>query len=105
MGIFKVALVVAALFGVTSANAQTLACLIEPSRVVELGSPVIGVIEHVNVERGQRVRKGEVVATLQARVEQRAVELAQTKMQAEAELSAAQSNLQLAKRKHERTQS
>ena len=45
---------------------QPLGCLIEPNRVVGLGSPVIGVVESIEVERGDRVRKGQVIATLRA---------------------------------------
>lgn len=86
-------------------QAQSLACLIEPNQTIELGSPVIGVLESVPIERGQSVSKGQVLATLQAGVERRAVELAQTRVQAEAELEAAQSSLELARRKHERTES
>lgn len=86
-------------------QAQTLPCLIEPSGVVQLGSPVIGVIESMTVERGQFVRKGDVVATLQAGVERRALAMAQTRMEVSAELSAAQANLAFVQRKQERTES
>ncbi|MBC7376834.1 MAG: efflux RND transporter periplasmic adaptor subunit, partial [Burkholderiaceae bacterium] len=37
---------------------QPLGCLIEPFRVAEVGSPVIGVIETIRAERGDRVEKG-----------------------------------------------
>src|SRR5206468_6986427 len=100
MWIYPVVMLVA----MPSARAQSLPCLIEPNRVIELGSPVIGVLEDVAVERGQAVRKGEVVATLRADVERRAVQMAQTKMQADAELAAARANHELALRKQERTE-
>jgi RND family efflux transporter MFP subunit len=81
---------------------QPLGCLIEPHRVVELGSPVIGVIESILVERGDRVRKGQVIATLRADVERAAVGVAATKAQVEAEVQAALANNDLAQRKYER---
>lgn len=79
--------------------AQPLGCLIEPSRVVEVGSPVIGVLESVEVERGQRVAKGQVIALLRADVEQAAVGVAETRARITAEVQAAQSNYDLARQK------
>ncbi|MCK6424945.1 MAG: efflux RND transporter periplasmic adaptor subunit [Burkholderiaceae bacterium] len=49
------------------AGAATLGgCLIEPERIAEVGTPVAGVIERVEVERGERVRRGQVLAVLRA---------------------------------------
>jgi RND family efflux transporter MFP subunit len=69
--------------------AQPLACLIEPQRVAEIGSPVIGVVETLLVERGDRVTKGQVIAVLRADVERAAVGVAQSRADAEAEEQAA----------------
>lgn len=55
---------------------DAIGCLIEPSVVVEIGSPVIGVLDRVLVERGDVVKKGQVVAQLDARVERAAVAVA-----------------------------
>lgn len=54
-----------------------LECLVEPHIVVNVGSPVDGVLEQVLVNRGDRVRKGQVVARLQAGVEAAAVKLSE----------------------------
>lgn len=54
--------------------------LIEPSEVVQVGSQVQGILERVLVERGDRVKKGQVIAELKSRLEQAAVELAQARM-------------------------
>jgi membrane fusion protein, heavy metal efflux system len=87
------AVFVAALGAATNVRAaQPIGCLIEPRQVVELGSPVIGVIDQVMVERGDTVRKGQVVATLKADVERAAAGVAQSKAQAEADLHAAIAN-------------
>jgi len=88
--------------GARAQSLQPLGCLIEPHRVVELGSPVIGVIESINVERGDRVRKGQVIAVLRADVERAAVGVAATKAQVAAEVQAAQANYDLAKGKYDR---
>ena len=88
--------------GAGAQSLQPLGCLIEPHRVVELGTPVIGVIESIHVERGDRVRKGQVIATLRADVERAAVGVAATKAQVAAEVQAAQANYDLAKGKYDR---
>jgi RND family efflux transporter MFP subunit len=82
-----------------AAGAQPLGCLIEPSRMVDVGSPVIGVVDVVKVERGDRVAKGQIVATLHADVEQAAVRVAATRAKVSAEVQAAQSNYNLARQK------
>jgi RND family efflux transporter MFP subunit len=65
------------LAGATSAQAQTgvFDCLIEPGRLVRLGSPVDGILREVSVERGARVQEGAVVARVDSRVEQATVDL------------------------------
>ncbi|MBK6744277.1 MAG: efflux RND transporter periplasmic adaptor subunit [Hydrogenophilales bacterium] len=72
--------------------AQPLGCLIEPNRVVELGSPVIGVLEQVHVDRGANVRMGQVVATLKADVERASADVAKSRAQAVADVQAAIAN-------------
>ena len=54
-------------------------CMVEPSMVVSVGSPVDGVLETVAVDRGGVVRKGQVVATLQSGVERAAVSLSRSR--------------------------
>lgn len=49
-------------------------CLLEPHMIVNLGSPVAGVLSSVNVDRGDIVKKGSVAARIDARAEQASVE-------------------------------
>jgi cobalt-zinc-cadmium efflux system membrane fusion protein len=79
--------------------AQPLGCLIEPFRVAEVGSPVIGVIETIRAERGDRVEKGQPLATLRADVERASVDVALSRAQAIGEYNAAVSNAELARQK------
>ena len=79
--------------------AQPLGCLIEPFRVADVGSPVVGVIESVLVERGDVVSKGQALATLRADVERAAVGVALNRAQALGEYNAAVSNAELARQK------
>jgi len=58
-----------------------LECLLEPSLVVNVGSPVDGVLEKVAVDRGDRVRKGAMVAKLQSGVEEAAVQLSEARVE------------------------
>lgn len=96
----KLRWVVAASFAVPAATlAQALGCLIEPFRVSEVGSPTIGVIDSTAVDRGERVRAGQVLATLRSNVERQLVSVAQSKAEAIGELRAAQANADLARQK------
>jgi RND family efflux transporter MFP subunit len=88
--------------GLASANA--LGCLIEPSRMADVGSPVVGVLEEVKVERGDRVTKGQVVAILRADVERAQVGVAQSRARADADLHAALKAHEFAQKKRERTE-
>jgi RND family efflux transporter MFP subunit len=58
-----------------------LECLLEPSMVVNVGSPVDGVLEQVTVDRGDQVRRGQVVARLQSGVEAAAAKLSQARVE------------------------
>lgn len=83
---------------------QPMGCLIEPQQVAEVGTPVIGVVESLPVERGDRVSKGQVIAVLRADVERAAVKLAQSRAQAEADEQAARASLSFARQKLERAE-
>jgi RND family efflux transporter MFP subunit len=58
-----------------------LECLLEPYMVVNVGTPVDGVLEQVAVDRGDLVHKGQVVAKLQSGVESAAVELSKARVE------------------------
>src|SRR4030095_5150161 len=47
------------------AHATEFECVIEPQQVVKLASPVVGVIARLDVDRGDIVRKGQVVGKLE----------------------------------------
>lgn len=83
----------------SAAQAAPLACLIEPSQVVDIGSPVVGVIATVAVERGDVVRRGAVVATLRRDVERANLSAASQRSEVQAELRAARAAADLARSK------
>lgn len=86
-------------------RADPLLCLIEPEEVIEIGSPVIGVLDEVTVERADQVRKGQVVAKLISRVEQQAVQVAAFRAKKLAELASAQATNDYARRQEQRAES
>lgn len=84
-------------------HAESLGCLIEPDRVADVGTQVVGVLEQMKVERGDTVSAGQIVARLSAQVERASVNVAQTKSAADAEYKQAVAAHELAQRKLERT--
>lgn len=98
----KPRLVLAAVLWIHLGNAVAavpLGCLIEPFRVSDVGSPVIGVIDATLVERGDRVVAGQPLAYLKADVERQSVAVAASKAHASGELKAAEANAELARQK------
>ncbi len=85
-------------------KSDALGCLVEPSIVVDVSSPVSGLLDRVAVERGDVVTKGQTVASIESRVERASVELALSRLQNEAEIRSAESNQDFARKKHERNE-
>jgi len=73
--------------------------VIEPSMIVKVGSGTYGILETVNLDRGDFVRKGQVLATLQSGVEKAAMEAARARAEMEASIKAKKSNLDFYTRK------
>ena len=68
-------------------------CVINPYRVVDIASPVAGVIENIFVERSQQVSAGQVLAQLEASVERANVELARYRAGIESEIGLGEVNI------------
>lgn len=84
------------------AGAVGFECLIEPTQTVEIGSPVVGLLDRIYVRRGERVTKGQILATLESRAEQAATELARLKSLAVGPTRTAESKLEFSRRKFSR---
>lgn len=76
--------------------------LIEPSMIVNIGSPVPGILQTVKVDRGKMVKKGQVVARLKSDVERVTMELARTRAEMESGIRVAEARLKFSLRKQER---
>jgi RND family efflux transporter MFP subunit len=77
-------------------------CLIEARQQVDVRASAEGVIESVLVRRGDKVKKGELLAKLSSGPEQATVNLSRSRAAMEGEIKAAQARVDLAKKKWER---
>lgn len=74
-------------------------CIIEARQNVELRSPVEAVIESIRVHRGDVVKKGQVIATLESGPERAALELARSRAEMQGELKSAEARVELTRKK------
>ncbi len=85
-----------------NALSSTFECVIEPYELVEIGSPVRGVIEELPFDRSDRVEAGQTVVRLESGVEQASVELAQARAGGDGVLKAREASLELGERRRKR---
>lgn len=85
-----------------SAWATSYECLIEPTQMVELASPVTGLLDRVLVKRGDRIAKGQVLAALESGAEQAAVELTRFKSEQVGPVRMAERKIEFSQRKFHR---
>jgi RND family efflux transporter MFP subunit len=97
------ALALAAVWGVGArAQAQSFDCIMEPAQKVKIGTAVTGVLAQVNVDRGDRVRKGDILAKLDLSVEEANLALAKAQALSNENIEAQKARLTLANQKLER---
>ena len=94
------------LFGcVAGAWAQSddrLDCVIEASEIAEVSSSVRGIMSQVTVEQGDFIKKGQVVARLEASVEQATVKLARARAESMSEIRSREARVELAQKQVDR---
>ncbi len=78
-------------------------CLIGPERVADVGSPVVGVVAEMRVDSGDVVAAGQPLVLLRHDVESAGVQAAEERARIDADIRAAETNLQLARQRHTRT--
>jgi RND family efflux transporter MFP subunit len=78
-------------------------CIIEPHRVVDLSTSVEGVIEEITVDRGDDVKKDQVLVTLESGVEKATVELARLRAKEDAEILLGKARVEFGERSKART--
>jgi RND family efflux transporter MFP subunit len=77
-------------------------CVIEPHIVVDLSSRTDGIVEAIDVDRGDLVQEGQAVVRLEAGVERAAVEYARAAASAESELRSREVQMTFAQRRRSR---
>jgi RND family efflux transporter MFP subunit len=77
-------------------------CMIEPARVVKVASPVRGILKGVEVERGDPVSRGQVIARLESSVEAATVALARIRASDDALVGVEQEKLALRRKTYDR---
>lgn len=75
------------------------ACLIEPRQVLKLAAPVQGIVASVPVDRGSRVKQGQLVARLDSAVEEANLAIARLRAANDTEIAAGQAKLDFLRRK------
>jgi len=64
-------------------------CLIEPAQVVEVRSPVVGILQQVHARRGESVRQGQVLVTIESSLERSTADTARFRADAQGALQQA----------------
>ena len=77
-------------------------CLVEPHMVVEVSSPVGGVIQTIHVDRSDLVQEGQTLAVLESAVEQASVELARVRATMDGEVKSSATKFAFNKRRYKR---
>lgn len=77
-------------------------CMIEPTQTVDISSPVVGLLDKVHVKRGDKVYKGQVIASLESSAEAASAALARYKSEMTAPTATAESKVEFAQRKYQR---
>jgi RND family efflux transporter MFP subunit len=77
-------------------------CVIEPSREVALSAAVSGILESVEVERGDTITRGQLLARLNSGVERASVDLARQAAESRLDIDSQKERLELANRSLQR---
>ncbi|MEI6158807.1 MAG: efflux RND transporter periplasmic adaptor subunit [Roseococcus sp.] len=89
-----IALAVLLASGPALAATETFDCVIEPSLSLRLGSPITGIVTAVEVDRGDAVERGQVLARLESSVEVATLGLARARAESNAEIEARRARLE-----------
>lgn len=82
--------------------APTVGCMIGPTRVADIGSPVTGIVAQIPVDVGDTVQKGQPLVMLRNDVEAAGERAAHARWSLDADVRAAEASLDLARQRHTR---
>jgi len=77
-------------------------CMIEPMQIVEIRSPAAGLLQQVHASRGEPIRKGQLLVTIESSVEQSAADTARFRAGAQGALSTARNKVDATREKARR---
>lgn len=83
-------------------NTGSLDCVIKPGKTVELSSSVRGRLKQILVDRGDKVKKNQVVARLNSSIEKANVALAKKRADSDSDISSKKEKYEFSKRSLER---
>ncbi|WP_429817847.1 efflux RND transporter periplasmic adaptor subunit [Ensifer sp. B1-9] len=92
------------LWALLPASAQAYDCVIDPSVVVRIGSPVPGLLKEVLIARGDHVSENQIIARLHSDTEQATVELMSEQAASTSEIEAQKARLDLARNRMKRAE-
>ncbi len=93
------ALLAVATLAVPVAQGAELDCLIEPYVIVNVSSPVDGLVDRVEVDRGDLVKEGQVLASLESSVQRAMLAIAKARAEMDTPIQTSQVRLDYAIRK------
>jgi RND family efflux transporter MFP subunit len=76
--------------------------MIGPNEIIYIGSPVTGVIQEILVERSDYVEAGQLLARLEAHVEEAAVRVARARAERKVDIQSSQASLELGQKRRDR---
>ena len=77
-------------------------CFIEPSKSTKIGSPTEGILETFSVEKGDTVKKGQIIAKLKSDVEQATVSMAKSRSEMLAAIQSSEIRVDFSKKNYDR---
>jgi RND family efflux transporter MFP subunit len=78
-----------------TASSATFDCVINPSLTLKLGSPIASILDSVEIERGDLVKQGQVIARLESKVEQATVAVNEARAESTSEIEAKKAVVEL----------
>jgi RND family efflux transporter MFP subunit len=102
---FTAAITVAAWPSAAFATEYSFDCVADPSKLVKINSPVSGILNEVLVRRGDTVKMGQIVATMDSEVEAAAVAVNRARAASEADIQVQQARLVNSRSKLKRAES
>ncbi|MCA0919583.1 efflux RND transporter periplasmic adaptor subunit [Pseudooceanicola nanhaiensis] len=83
-------------------RAESFDCLMDPSDLIELGSPATGLLDAVTVDRGDTVQAGQEVARLVSEIEQSTVDLLRLRAENDTVVRSQAEQLEMIEKRFER---